>query len=89
MILFKFIFFVLQARQLLVSFPLDTMTKNGPFWQSPKRPPVPIEFDDHNELHFSFIVSAAKLFASVYGIQHSQAVCIYSFASLCHAQVWA
>uniref|UniRef100_A0A8C5I708 E1 ubiquitin-activating enzyme n=1 Tax=Gouania willdenowi TaxID=441366 RepID=A0A8C5I708_GOUWI len=39
-------YFKRKALQLLHSFPLDTRLKDGSlFWQSPKRPPTPIEFD--------------------------------------------
>uniref|UniRef100_A0A4W4H5K4 E1 ubiquitin-activating enzyme n=1 Tax=Electrophorus electricus TaxID=8005 RepID=A0A4W4H5K4_ELEEL len=39
-------YFKRKALQLLHSFPLDTRLKDGTlFWQSPKRPPNPIEFD--------------------------------------------
>uniref|UniRef100_A0A674BF94 Ubiquitin like modifier activating enzyme 6 n=1 Tax=Salmo trutta TaxID=8032 RepID=A0A674BF94_SALTR len=39
-------YFKRKALQLLHSFPLDTRLKDGSlFWQSPKRPPSPIEFD--------------------------------------------
>ncbi|XP_075463762.1 ubiquitin-like modifier-activating enzyme 6 [Ascaphus truei] len=58
-----------KAQQLLHSFPLDTRLKDGSlFWQSPKRLPSPIEFDIEDPLHFSFIVSASKLFAQVHSI---------------------
>uniref|UniRef100_A0A8C5I9B3 E1 ubiquitin-activating enzyme n=1 Tax=Gouania willdenowi TaxID=441366 RepID=A0A8C5I9B3_GOUWI len=54
-------YFKRKALQLLHSFPLDTRLKDGSlFWQSPKRPPTPIEFD----LHFDFVVSTARLFPS-------------------------
>jgi hypothetical protein len=37
---------LVQGRQLLASFPLDTKLEDGsPFWQSPKRPPAPLHFD--------------------------------------------
>uniref|UniRef100_A0AAR2KEG1 Ubiquitin-activating enzyme E1 C-terminal domain-containing protein n=1 Tax=Pygocentrus nattereri TaxID=42514 RepID=A0AAR2KEG1_PYGNA len=39
-------YFKRKALQLLHSFPLDTRLKDGSlFWQSPKRPPSPLEFD--------------------------------------------
>ncbi|KAM4809981.1 ubiquitin-like modifier-activating enzyme 6 [Rhinophrynus dorsalis] len=62
-----------KAQQLLHSFPLDTRLKDGSlFWQSPKRPPTPIEFDAKDPLHFSFILSAAKLFAEVHSVAFSE-----------------
>ncbi|XP_067839513.1 ubiquitin-like modifier-activating enzyme 6 isoform X2 [Heptranchias perlo] len=58
-----------KAVQLLHSFPLDTKLKDGSlFWQSPKRPPCPVQFDINDELHHSFILSAARLFATIYKI---------------------
>ncbi|TRY90346.1 hypothetical protein DNTS_023630 [Danionella cerebrum] len=66
-------YFKKKALQLLHSFPLDTRLKDGSlFWQSPKRPPAPIEFDLSDPLHFSFIVSAARLFAGTYNILYSE-----------------
>ncbi|XP_024065625.2 ubiquitin-like modifier-activating enzyme 6 [Terrapene carolina triunguis] len=60
-------YFKHKALQLLHSFPLDTRLKDGSlFWQSPKRPPSPIKFEFSDPLHYSFIVSGAKLFARVY-----------------------
>ncbi|XP_023668301.2 ubiquitin-like modifier-activating enzyme 6 isoform X1 [Paramormyrops kingsleyae] len=65
-------YFKRKALQLLHSFPLDTRLKDGSlFWQSPKRPPAPIEFDLQDSLHFGFIVSAARLFAGIYNISYS------------------
>uniref|UniRef100_A0A6Q2Y6G8 Ubiquitin-activating enzyme E1 C-terminal domain-containing protein n=1 Tax=Esox lucius TaxID=8010 RepID=A0A6Q2Y6G8_ESOLU len=44
-------YFKRKALQLLHSFPLDTRLKDGSlFWQSPKRPPSPIEFDLTDDL---------------------------------------
>eukprot|EP00076_Gallus_gallus_P040083 XP_025005621.1 ubiquitin-like modifier-activating enzyme 6 isoform X2 [Gallus gallus] len=64
---------VLQALQLLHSFPLDTRLKDGSlFWQSPKRPPFPVKFDFNDPLHYDFIVSAAKLFATVYCVPFTE-----------------
>ncbi|XP_059826118.1 ubiquitin-like modifier-activating enzyme 6 isoform X1 [Hypanus sabinus] len=60
-----------KAVQLLHSFPLDTKLKDGSlFWQSPKRPPCPIQFNIDDELHFTFILSAARLFAEVYRVPY-------------------
>ncbi|XP_061762844.1 ubiquitin-like modifier-activating enzyme 6 isoform X1 [Nerophis ophidion] len=65
-------YFKRKALQLLRSFPLDTRLKDGSlFWQSPKRPPAPIEFDLKDPMHFSFIVSTARLFAGIYNIPYS------------------
>nr|DBA28735.1 TPA: hypothetical protein GDO54_009041 [Pyxicephalus adspersus] len=62
-----------KAQQLLHSFPLDTRLKDGSFfWQSPKRPPTPVQFDITDPLHISFIISAAKLFAEVHEIQFTE-----------------
>uniref|UniRef100_A0A8C2W878 Ubiquitin-like modifier-activating enzyme 6 n=1 Tax=Cyclopterus lumpus TaxID=8103 RepID=A0A8C2W878_CYCLU len=68
-------YFKRKALQLLHSFPLDTRLKDGSlFWQSPKRPPAPVDFDLKDSLHFGFIVSTARLFAGVYNIPYSQKV---------------
>ncbi|XP_038569435.1 ubiquitin-like modifier-activating enzyme 6 [Micropterus salmoides] len=65
-------YFKRKALQLLHSFPLDTRLKDGSlFWQSPKRPPAPFDFDLKDPLHFTFIVSTARLFAGIYNIPYS------------------
>ncbi|XP_063156405.1 ubiquitin-like modifier-activating enzyme 6 [Candoia aspera] len=62
-----------KALQLLHSFPIDTRLKDGSlFWQSPKRPPFPIQFDFNDSLHYSFILSTAKLFAAIYCITFTE-----------------
>ncbi|XP_076027230.1 ubiquitin-like modifier-activating enzyme 6 [Genypterus blacodes] len=66
-------YFKRKALQLLHSFPLDTRLKDGSlFWQSPKRPPTPIQFDLKDSLHFTFIVGTARLFAGIYSIPYSE-----------------
>ncbi|RVE76414.1 hypothetical protein OJAV_G00007330 [Oryzias javanicus] len=66
-------YFKRKALQLLHSFPLETRLKDGSlFWQSPKRPPTPTDFDLKDPLHFTFIVSAARLFAEIYNIPFSE-----------------
>lgn len=66
-------YFKRKALQLLHSFPLDTRLKDGSlFWQSPKRPPAPFEFDLKDSLHITFIVSTARLFAGIYNIPYSE-----------------
>ncbi|XP_025078407.1 ubiquitin-like modifier-activating enzyme 6 [Pomacea canaliculata] len=62
-------YFNLKAHQLLHAFPLDTKLQDGtPFWQSPKRPPAPLEFDVGDPLHISFITSAARLLSDIYNL---------------------
>uniref|UniRef100_A0A672K602 Ubiquitin-like modifier-activating enzyme 6 n=1 Tax=Sinocyclocheilus grahami TaxID=75366 RepID=A0A672K602_SINGR len=77
-------YFKRKALQLLHSFPLDTRLKDGSlFWQSPKRPPSPIEFDLNDPLHFNFVVSAARLFADIYDIAYSEEV-----KRILNASIW-
>ncbi|KAK7929426.1 hypothetical protein WMY93_005821 [Mugilogobius chulae] len=65
-------YFKTKALQLLHSFPLDTRLKDGSlFWQSPKRPPTPIEFDLQDPLHLTFIVSTARLYAGIYNLSYT------------------
>uniref|UniRef100_A0AAA9TD51 E1 ubiquitin-activating enzyme n=1 Tax=Bos taurus TaxID=9913 RepID=A0AAA9TD51_BOVIN len=62
-----------HALQLLHCFPLDTRLKDGSlFWQSPKRPPSPLKFDLNEPLHFSFLLNAAKLYATIYCIPFTE-----------------
>lgn len=65
-----------QIRQLLHNFPEDQITSSGAkFWSGSKRCPKPLSFDldatceDANmRNHFDFVVAAANLRASMYGI---------------------
>lgn len=61
-----------RAKQLLHHFPLDTKLQDGSlFWQSPKRPPAPQEFDATNDIHMSFVISTARLYAYAANIPES------------------
>uniref|UniRef100_A0A671UIB1 Ubiquitin-like modifier-activating enzyme 6 n=1 Tax=Sparus aurata TaxID=8175 RepID=A0A671UIB1_SPAAU len=74
-------YFKRKALQLLHSFPLDTRLKDGSlFWQSPKRPPAPFDFDLNDSMHFTFIVSTARLFAGIYNIPYSEQVVSFSIS---------
>ncbi|XP_049873613.1 ubiquitin-like modifier-activating enzyme 1 [Pectinophora gossypiella] len=58
-----------QIKQLLFNFPPDQQTTSGaPFWSGPKRCPDPLTFDPNDELHLDYIVAAANLRATVYGL---------------------
>merc|ERR1712038_326299 len=65
-----------QIQQLLHNFPEDQVTSSGAkFWSGSKRCPKPLSFDIDNKCedacmrnHFDFIVAAANLRASMYGI---------------------
>ena len=62
-------FFVNTIKKLLFSFPPDALTAEGVmFWLPPKKCPVPLEFDAHNDLHRAFIEAAANLRAANFGI---------------------
>uniref|UniRef100_A0A0C9RUB8 E1 ubiquitin-activating enzyme n=1 Tax=Fopius arisanus TaxID=64838 RepID=A0A0C9RUB8_9HYME len=62
-----------QIRQLLFNFPPDQVTSSGqPFWSGPKRCPVPLSFDPEDPLHLDYIVAAANLKASVYGLPRNR-----------------
>jgi ubiquitin-activating enzyme E1 len=59
-----------SIKQLLYNFPVDSITSSGvPFWSGPKRAPVPVIFDESNQLHLDFIISAANLHAFNYGLK--------------------
>lgn len=62
-----------NIKQLSFNFPKDMMTTTGaPFWSGTKRAPVPITFDAMESLHYNFIVAAANLQATVYGLKGCQ-----------------
>ncbi|KAL0272207.1 UNVERIFIED_CONTAM: hypothetical protein PYX00_005273 [Menopon gallinae] len=62
-----------QIRQLLYNFPPNQVTSSGqPFWSGPKRCPVPLEFSSSNPLHIDYILAAANLKATVYGIPQNR-----------------
>ncbi|RVE45758.1 hypothetical protein evm_009606 [Chilo suppressalis] len=58
-----------QIKQLLYNFPPDQHTTSGaPFWSGPKRCPTPLKFDPNDQLHLDYVVAAANLRATVYGV---------------------
>jgi len=60
-------------RQLLYNFPLDHVDSNGVhFWSGAKRPPTPLRFDAHNDLHLDFVVAGAFLRAYTLGVIESE-----------------
>jgi len=64
------IYFNHKAQELLRAFPLDSTLADGSlFWQSPKRPPTPISFDENDETHFAFVVSFAKIQARIHNVE--------------------
>eukprot|EP00039_Didymoeca_costata_P007978 m.106253 g.106253 ORF g.106253 m.106253 type:complete len:1031 (+) comp13900_c0_seq4:341-3433(+) len=61
-----------KARHLLDAFPIDTVLKDGTlFWQSPKRPPSPLDFNIEDPNHAQFVLSTAKLVADRHGITYT------------------
>lgn len=61
--------FCSNIKQLLHSFPADSLTPEGAkFWSGSKRAPAPLEFSPKDEVHMEYIKSSANLRAFVYGI---------------------
>jgi len=59
--------------QLLHNFPPEQLTTSGaPFWSGPKRCPKPIKFDANEDMHLSFIESAANLYAFNFNVKGSR-----------------
>lgn len=67
-----------RIQQLLYNFPEGMETSTGArFWSGSKRAPHPIAFDVSNPTHIEFLISAANLQASVYGLNGSADVKVY------------
>lgn len=49
-----------------------TTTAGAPFWSGTKRTPTPLVFDTSDPLHLDFIMAAANLQATVYGLKGCQ-----------------
>lgn len=61
-----------DIQQLLCTFPADHVTSEGtPFWSGPKRAPSPIEFNEEDPLHLTFVVSVANMRATMFGLATS------------------
>ncbi|WAR00961.1 UBA6-like protein [Mya arenaria] len=58
-----------RSKNLLHAFPLDQLMADGtPFWQAPRRPPKPIEFNLDNPTHMLFVLATARLYADNYNV---------------------
>lgn len=63
--------FNVAIKNLLHQHPLDEEADGVPYWSQKKRPPTPEEFSLEDELHASFIVSSACLYARLFSIPES------------------
>lgn len=62
-----------SIKQICYNFPVDMKTTAGaPFWSGTKRLPRALSFDPEDPLHMDFIVAAANLQATVYGLKGCQ-----------------
>lgn len=62
-----------SIKQLCFNFPAGmTTTAGAPFWSGTKRTPTPLVFDTSDPLHLDFIMAAANLQATVYGLKGCQ-----------------
>ncbi|XP_019234013.1 PREDICTED: ubiquitin-activating enzyme E1 1-like isoform X2 [Nicotiana attenuata] len=62
-------YFVNRVKQLIFTFPEDSMTSSGaPFWSAPKRFPHPLQFSSTDPSHLHFIMAASILRAETFGI---------------------
>uniref|UniRef100_A0A7I4DHT6 Ubiquitin-activating enzyme E1 C-terminal domain-containing protein n=1 Tax=Physcomitrium patens TaxID=3218 RepID=A0A7I4DHT6_PHYPA len=62
-----------NIKQLCFNFPASmTTTAGAPFWSGTKRCPTPITFDPADNLHLDFIIAAANLQATIYGLKGCQ-----------------
>ncbi|XP_065306381.1 ubiquitin-like modifier-activating enzyme 1 isoform X3 [Dermacentor albipictus] len=61
-----------RIRKLLQAYPPEQLTSSFmPFWSGRRRCPHPIEFDPNNTLHMDYIVAAANLRATMFGIPNN------------------
>jgi len=61
-----------QIIQLLINFPIDTLTKEGTlFWSSGKRCPVPIKINSSNNNHLNFIETTTILLCNCVNIEYN------------------
>ncbi|KAJ3425836.1 ubiquitin-like modifier-activating enzyme [Anaeramoeba flamelloides] len=62
--------FVHKIQLLLFFFPHDHKDEEGfNFWNPPKkRPPKILEFDVNDDVHYSFVLNAALIFANIWGV---------------------
>ncbi|XP_072144018.1 ubiquitin-like modifier-activating enzyme 1 [Dermacentor andersoni] len=61
-----------RIRKLLQAYPAEQLTSSFmPFWSGRRRCPHPIEFDPNNTLHMDYIVAAANLRATMFGIPNN------------------
>lgn len=59
--------------QLLFNFPADMVTSSGtPFWSGTKRTPTPAIFSGSDPTHLDFVIAAANLRATMYGLTQSE-----------------
>ena len=69
------VYFHNDIAHLLHNFPPDQTTSSGQlFWSGPKKCPKPLIFDPQCDLHMDFVVAAANLRASIYGIEGTRDV---------------
>ncbi|XP_024529342.1 ubiquitin-like modifier-activating enzyme 1 [Selaginella moellendorffii] len=83
--------FTNNIKQLLYNFPAGMTTSAGtPFWSGTKRIPTPLAFHPSEPLHMDFIIAAANLQATVYGLKgcrdHSLFVDIVQRVAVPHFQ---
>ncbi|GLJ26570.1 hypothetical protein SUGI_0515000 [Cryptomeria japonica] len=59
-----------NIKQLCYNFPIDMRTTAGAsFWSGTKRLPRALDFDPEDPLHMDFVIAAANLQATVYGLR--------------------
>ncbi|EPR77755.1 Ubiquitin-activating enzyme E1 [Spraguea lophii 42_110] len=59
-----------SIRNLISTFPPDHLTEEGtPFWEAPRVAPSPISFEYTDDLHLTFVESAANLYAQSFNVR--------------------
>ncbi len=74
-------YFSNKIKLLLAVHPQDKVDAKGvPFWSGERRAPTPTKFNANDPMHMLFVISAARLYASVHGTPYNHISQLDEFA---------